>query len=88
MISEKAKQVLRILKWQAVVVSGQDFDKVDAICKCRRIFCEFECSCKDCVEAFNFCVQIKKDVKYVKESKEIIRQSGIYFWCSFLVLFI
>ena len=71
MISDKTKQLFGILKWQALVVSVQDIYKMDAIFQCRGIFYKFECSCKDCVELFNFCVQIKKDVKYVKEFHKI-----------------
>ena len=51
---------MRILKWQALVLSGQDIDKMDTIFQCRGVFYKFECSCNDCVEAFNFCEQMKK----------------------------
>ena len=70
MASYKTKQLLRILKSQALVVNGQDIDKIDAIFQCWGIFYKFECSCKDCVEAFNFCVQIKKDVNTSKNLKK------------------
>ena len=55
MTSDKTKQLFGILKWQALVVSVQDIYKMDAIFQCRGIFHKFECSCKDCVELFNFC---------------------------------
>ena len=48
------KQLFRILKWQALVVSGQDNDKMGVIVQCRRIFHKFICSGKDYIEAFNF----------------------------------
>ena len=87
MISDKTIQLLRILKWQAFVVSGQDIDKMEAKFQCRGIFHKFECFCKDCVEAFNFCVEIKKDVKYFKECKEIIRYIFILVVLSWSFLF-
>ena len=74
------KQLFRILKWQGLVVSGQDNDKMDAIVQCRGICFKFGCSDKGCVEAFNFCVEIKKDVKYVKEFKETIRYLFLLFF--------
>ena len=43
-------------------------------------FLKILCSGKDCVEAFNFCMQIKKDAKYVKEFKETIRYSFLLFF--------
>ena len=51
-------------------------------------FSFFECSCKDCVEAFNFCVQIEKDVKYVKEFNEVIKYLFVLFFLGpfYLVL--
>ena len=55
MTRDKTKQLLHIFNWQALVVCGQDFDKMDAIFQCWEIFYKFECSCKDCVERFNFC---------------------------------
>ena len=58
MISDKTKQLLRILKWQALVVSGQNYDKMDVMVQCRGIFCKFGCSVKDYVGVFNFRVQI------------------------------
>ena len=70
MASYKRKQLLRILKSQALVVNGQDIDKIDAIFQCWGIFYKFECSCKDCVKAFNFSVQIKKDVNTSKNLKK------------------
>ena len=70
MASYKRKQLLRILKSQALVVNGKDIDKIDAIFQCWGIFCKFECSCKDCVKAFNFSVQIKKDVNTSKNLKK------------------
>ena len=48
---------------------------MDVIVQCR------ECSGKDFVEAFNFCVLITKDVKSVKEFKETIR----YFFLLFVL---
>ena len=87
MISDKTIQLLRILKWQAFVVSGQDIDKMEAKFQCRGIFHKFECSCKDCVEAFNFCVEIKKRCKILQRMQRN-NKIYIYFGCSFLVLFI
>ena len=55
MTRDKTKQLLHIFNWQALVVCGQDFDKMDAIFQCWEIFYKFECSCKDCVGRFNFC---------------------------------
>ena len=60
---------------------------MDAIFQRRGIFYKFECSCKDCIEAFNFCVQIKEHVKYVKKFKEIIMYIFLFFYCSFLFSF-
>ena len=73
MTSGKTKQLLRILKWQALVVSGHDNDKMDVIRQCRGVFHKFGCSGKDYVEAFDFCVQITKDEESIKEFKETIR---------------
>ena len=84
-ISDKTKQLLRILKWQSLVVSGQNVDKMDTVFQRWGIFYKFECSCKDCVEAFNFCVQIKEDVKYVKKLKEIIRYFFLFFFLSLFI---
>ena len=63
MISDKTKQLLRILEWQALVVSGQNYDNMDVIVQCRRDFCKFGRSVKDYAGALNFRVQITKDVK-------------------------
>ena len=38
MTSGKTKQLLHILKWQALVVSGHDNDKMDVILQCRGVF--------------------------------------------------
>ena len=38
MTSGKTKQLLRILKWQALVVSGHDNDKMDVIRQCQGVF--------------------------------------------------
>ena len=43
-----------MLKWQALVVNGQDNGKIDAIVQCRGNFYKSGCSGKDCVEVFNF----------------------------------
>ena len=53
---------------------------MDATVQCRGIFYKFGCSGKDYVEAFNFRVQIKKDVKNVKEFKVIIRYLFLLFF--------
>ena len=34
----KTKQLLFMLKWQALVVSGQDNDKIDVMVQCREFF--------------------------------------------------
>ena len=65
--SNKTKQLFHIIKWQGLAVSSHDNDKMDAIVQCRGIFYKFGWSGKDYVEAFNFRVQIKKDVKNVEE---------------------
>ena len=82
MTSDKIKQFLRILKRQALIFSGQNNDKIDVIVQCRGFFCKFGCCGKDYVEAFNFRMQISKDVKSVKEFRDI------HFCCFFLALFI
>ena len=81
MASNKTRQLLRILKWKALLVSSQDNDKMDAIVQCRGIFYKCRCSGKDYVEEFNFRLQIKNDVKNIKEFKEIIR----YFFSLFFL---
>ena len=43
---------LSVLKWQILVVSGQD--KLDIIVQSRGIFCKFECSVKNYVDSFIF----------------------------------
>ena len=60
-------------KWQALVVTGQDNDEMDVIVQRRGIFYIFGCSGKNYDEAFNFRVQITKDMKNFKEFKETIR---------------
>ena len=55
--------------WQALVVSGQDIYKVDVIVQCQGIFYKFRCLGKDYVEASNFCVEVKKYMKSIKEFK-------------------
>ena len=60
---------MRILKWQALVVSGQDNYKMDVIVQCQGIFYKFRCLGKDYVEASNFCVEVKKYMKSIKEFK-------------------
>ena len=42
MTSNKTKQLLPILKWQALVVCSQDNDKMDAIVQCQGIFNKFQ----------------------------------------------
>ena len=79
--SDKAKQPLPILKWQTLVCSGKDNDKMDVIFQCPEIFYKFECSGKDYVEAFNIRVQITKERKNVKEVKETK-------WYLFLLFFL
>ena len=61
---------------------------MDAIVQSREIFYKFGCSGKDYVEAFNFYVQIEKDVKNVKEFKEIVRYLFLLFFLGpfYLVL--
>ena len=75
---------------QSLVVSSQDYDKMDAIVQCRGIFYKFGCSGNDYVEPFNFRVQIKKDVKNVKEFKEIIGYLFLIFFLGpvYLVLLV
>ena len=63
MTSDKTKQFLRILKRQALIVSGQNNDKIDVIVQWRGIFCNFERCGNDYVEAFNFRVQITEKCK-------------------------
>ena len=72
MTGDKKKQILRILKRQALVVTGQD-NKMDVVVQSRKIFCKFGCYGRNYIEAFNFCVQFTKDVKSVKEFKETTR---------------
>ena len=55
---------------------------MDVIVQCRGIFYKFGCSGKDYVEAFNFCVQIIKDVKNAKEFKETTRSLFLLFFLS------
>ena len=69
MTSNKAKQLLGILKWQALVVSSQDNDKMDAILQCSGIFYKFGCSGKDYVEALTFVYRFKKMCKTSKNLK-------------------
>ena len=63
MTSNKTKELLGILKWQALVVSSQDNDKMDAILQCSGIFYKFGCSGKDYVEALTFVYRLKKCAK-------------------------
>ena len=80
------KQLLHILKWEALVVSGQDNNKMDVIVQCGVIFHKFGCSEKDYVEAFNFCVHISKDVKNMKQFKETIRYLLLLFFLGIFYL--
>ena len=50
MTSDKTKQLLGFLKWQALVVSSQGNNKMDAIIQCWGIFDKFVCSSSDYVE--------------------------------------
>ena len=60
MTGDKTKQLLRILKWHALVVSGQDNDKMNNG--------EFgDALARIIVEAFEFRVQVTKDVKSIKK---------------------
>ena len=60
MISDNIKQLLQILKWQALVVSSQGNDKMNATVQCRGIFYKFGCSGKDYVEALTFACRLEK----------------------------
>ena len=77
-----------ILKWQALAFSDQNKDKMDVIAHWRGIFYKYGCSGKDYVEAFNFSVQITKNLKIVKEIKETVRYLFLLFflWPFYLVL--
>ena len=77
-----------ILKWQALAFSDQNNDKMDVIAHWRGIFYKYGCSGKDYVEAFNFSVQITKNLKIVKEFKETVRYLFLLFflWPFYLVL--
>ena len=55
---------------------------MDVIIQYRGIFYKFGCSGKDYVEAFNFRVQITKDVRNVKEFKETTRSLFLLFFLS------
>ena len=59
MTNDKTKQILRLLKWQALVVSGQDNGKMDVIVQCRRTFV-INMDILVRFQAFDFRVQIKK----------------------------
>ena len=50
MTGDKTKQILCILKWQALVVPVQDNNKMDVIVQSRGIVCKFGFSGKDYVE--------------------------------------
>ena len=63
MTSNKTKQLLCILKWQALVVSSQNNNKMDAIVQCWEMFYKFGCSGKDYVEALAFVCRLKKMCK-------------------------
>ena len=61
---------------------------MDVIAHWRGIFYKYGCSGKDYVEAFNFSVQITKNLKIVKEFKETVRYLFLLFflWPFYLVL--
>ena len=72
MISAKTKQLLRTLKWQALVVSGQDIDKMDTIFQCLEFFINLNALAMTALKHLTFVWRLKKkDVKYVKEFKQI-----------------
>ena len=77
-----------ISKWQALAFSDQNNDKMDVIAHWRGIFYKYGCSGKDYVEAFNFSVQITKNLKIVKEFKETVSYLFLLFflWTFYLVL--
>ena len=77
-----------ILKCQALAFSDQINDKMDVIAHWRGIFYKYGCSGKDYVEAFNFSVQITKNLKIVKEFKETARYLFLllFLWTFYLVL--
>ena len=60
MISDNITQLLHILKWQALVVSSQGKDKMNAIIQCRGIFYKFGSSGKDYVEALTLVFRLEK----------------------------
>ena len=64
--SDETKQLLRMLKWQTLVVSCQDNDKMDAIVQCRGIFYRVGYSGKDYVEV----CRLKKMWKTSKNFKK------------------
>ena len=80
MTGDKTKQLLHILEWQPLVVSGPDNDKIDAIVQSSAFCYKFGCSGKDNVERFNFSVQIIRDVKRVKEFQEKRRYVFLLFF--------
>ena len=69
-------------------MNSQDNDKMEAVVQWWGIFYKSGCSGKDYVEAFNFRVQIKKDVENIEEFKEIIRYLFLLFFLGsfYLVL--
>ena len=70
--NDKVTKLSLILKWQALVASSQDNDKMEAIFQCQEVFYKFGCSGKNCVEALT--------LVYLFED--------IYFCYSFLAPFI
>ena len=86
MTGDKTKQLLHILKWQPLVVSGPDNNKIDVIVQFSGTFHKFGCSGKDNVEGFNFSVQITRDVKRVKEFKETRRYVFLLFFLGYFYL--
>ena len=60
MISEKAKQVLRILKWQALVVSGQDFVKLMQYVSVGEFFVNLNALARIALKHLTFVCRLKK----------------------------
>ena len=79
MTCDKTKQLLCILKWQALVVTGQDN-------WCRIISYKLgDTLAKVILKQLTFVCRLQK---FWKASKNLKKEQSIYFWCFFLALFI
>ena len=83
MTIDKTKQLLYILKWQVSAVSGQSYDKMNEIGQCQGFFfANLDVLVRIIMKPLTFVCRFKKNMKSVKEFKEIIRHLFLLFFLN------